>query len=567
MTASATAHAKTPVTDPHGGRTMLLALAVAGLIGYGPLLWQHFTSLWAQPYYQYFPFVLLAFGYLLFQRSDQAKGVVNDDSPFRNGLRQASLVLGWLLLLAGVVLYDPWLAMLSAILVAAPLMFAKFGSRGVVNLFGIWCLLWLLLPPPRGLDQAFISKLQVYSSIISSHLLDLLRIDHLMTGNVLRLPEKQFFVDEACSGIVSVMSVIACGAIYCVWSNRSLLHSILLICLGIGWAVLLNVTRISVIAISYAYWDLDLSEGAPHDVLGLVLFMVTFAALMSSDQLLAFLLQPIAAGNTGDSELRKNPMLRYWNRISMAFTPGTRDASGLSLPESGTASVSAYDRLLPIVCIAFGLLGISHIVGWGLVGPRPSIDAVTKTASISEESMSDMIVAWERISFQTFDRGQDNGGYGEFSKSFQYANDTEALLATASIDYPYRGSWHELTKCYSLSGWNLESREVKQGNDSQWKYIEAKFTNESDGQHALLLFSMIDDSGELLSPPANGFVQKLWQRWRRRGPGSIMPVMTQVQVWSISPNEFDDAQHDTLRTLFSSFRTEYRQLLGIELPN
>ncbi len=91
-------------------------------------------------------------------------------------------------------------------------------------------------PYASQLHGQLIAFLQRLSSRVSSHILDLLKINHLMTGNVLQVPDKQFFVDEACSGIVSIMSVIAAGGIYCVWKNRPAIHVILLLVTGVIWA-------------------------------------------------------------------------------------------------------------------------------------------------------------------------------------------------------------------------------------------------------------------------------------------------------------------------------------------
>ena len=170
--------------------------------------------------------------------------------------------------------------------------------------------MWLLVPLPFNLDTQVILKLQSLSSRISSNILDMWGVLHLMAGNTLQLPDKQFFVDEACSGIVSVMSVIACGLIWAVWQNRSLPHMGLLILCGIGWAVSLNVARICIITFSHAWWQIDLSSGTPHEILGLCLFVVTFVALISTDKVLEFVLQPIETDIMGHTPEARNPLVR-----------------------------------------------------------------------------------------------------------------------------------------------------------------------------------------------------------------------------------------------------------------
>ena len=81
-----------------------------------------------------------------------------------------------------------------------------------------------------------------------------------MEGNTLFLPDKQLFVDEACSGIVSVMSSVACAVVYSVWQIRPPIHLVLLALASVVWATLMNVVRICAITIVHNRWGVDWSE-------------------------------------------------------------------------------------------------------------------------------------------------------------------------------------------------------------------------------------------------------------------------------------------------------------------
>ena len=116
-----------------------------------------------------------------------------------------------------------------------------------------------------------------------------------MDGNTLSLNSKQLFVDEACSGIISMLSIAACAVIFCVVKNRTPLHMLLLALASIVWATLINVIRISLIAFALEKWGIDWSAGTPHEMLSLVLFLFAFLALICSDQILIAFLQPIEA--------------------------------------------------------------------------------------------------------------------------------------------------------------------------------------------------------------------------------------------------------------------------------
>ena len=296
-TVTSTKHLSKKWAGPNWG-IAALCLAVA----FAPMLWHHFAWIWQRPEYQYFPFVLAAFAGMLFIR-------LRDASPHaaprdRRVAVGAIAILAAIVLAAAVVMWSPWFAVVAAICMTASIFVHLHSRLQVRNLFGIWLFLWLLLPPPLNLDRNLIQYLQSLSSRLSSAVLDLLGINHVMLGNVLESASKQFFVDEACSGIVSVMSILAAGTIYAVYRNRSLWHLCWLLTLGVGMAVVMNLARIVVIAVAYEWWQWDLTTGTPHEILGLVLFLCTFGSLVCLDELLATMFGRIEVFETTEEKSR-----------------------------------------------------------------------------------------------------------------------------------------------------------------------------------------------------------------------------------------------------------------------
>lgn len=278
-------------------------------LGYLPFVWLHLALLWQQPQYQYFPFVIAAVMWLLGSRWRSAEKVMagNDFTQ----LTAAGVCLCWGLLAVATLLFSPWLAMLSLILLFGVGLGQVTHFRKIQNAFGIWVITCLLLPIPLGLDRKLVQALQVFSSQLSSQILDAIGVMHVMDGNVLKTVEKRFFVDEACSGIVSAMSVVTCATIYSVWKNRPTIHFLLNVLLAPLWAMLLNVGRISIIALAYSYWHIDLSSGWQHESLGLILFLLTFGALICTDNLLGVALAPIDPSKLGHQPGR---LIQCFNR-------------------------------------------------------------------------------------------------------------------------------------------------------------------------------------------------------------------------------------------------------------
>ena len=192
------------------------------LVAYTPLLQKFFRSLWNRSHYQHYPFVLGAFAWLVWQRVSQSEPKQPTESKRLTVVSGLLLALAWLQLALAYYIHSPWLAAVSAIVLVGGFLVRVSRVRQLENAWGLWLILWLILPLPTHPDQQLIAALQLQSSQLSSVFLDWVNIPHLMAGNVLHLADKQLFVDEACSGIVSLMSIVACAVIYSVWNNRSL---------------------------------------------------------------------------------------------------------------------------------------------------------------------------------------------------------------------------------------------------------------------------------------------------------------------------------------------------------
>ena len=223
--------------------------------------------MWSQSHYQYFPFVVAAVAWFLWSRWKQGVGTVGPRAGAAWGAEVAVAAVSLGTLGLGVLLYNPWLSACSAILSVAVGFLMLSRLRRIRGQWGIWCLLWLCVPLPLGFGSGLTASLQLTSSRLSSELLDLIGVNHLMSVTCCNY-RQQLFVDEACSGIVSVLAVVACAAMFAVWASRPLLHALMLIVSGIGWAVVMNVVRICTIAFALDRFEIDLSHGTPHEVLG-----------------------------------------------------------------------------------------------------------------------------------------------------------------------------------------------------------------------------------------------------------------------------------------------------------
>lgn len=544
----------------------------SAIVGCGPFLVLHLRSLWAQQQYQFFPFVIGAVVVLLWTRiRDVGEGGVVF-APSGLWLPRLSVMMALILLLGAVILVSAWLAAVAAVVLSAA-MFWSIGSRRPVKyLWGIWSLLWLTIPAPLGQDANFTRQMQRISSQISSRVLDLFQVEHVMDGNVLELASRQFFVDEACSGMISIMSVVACGAIYGVWVNRRPLHIVALVFCGICWAVAINVGRISVIAVVYEWWHVDWSTGAVHELLGLALFMLTFGALLSTDRLLQFMLAPIPVLSPEGIPW----VIRCWNKLTMLGDQlvGLRtgvDREDIGSQETGAAKVAgnadghrpALNRWWPIAAaVSFFVLGAIQAAVLMDGTSVHSVEVVAHANTIDASVLPEKVGPWKRVDFQLQER-EAYSEFGKYSRSYTYEHSTTRDLAIVSLDYPYLGGWHDLCVCYRNAGWQVRRRDVLSHLENGWKYVEGEL-EPPEGDRGLLLFAGFDGEGNPAEPASSFVMWRPWFRLRRRLYLNVSPQLFQVQLMIQSRNALTDSVHTDVDKLFVVSRQRFRDYIATQ---
>jgi len=516
------------------------------LFAFLPFLIWHGRNLWESSQYQFFPILVLAIIAILKERLPAPRVwlpmVAAIHWPFL-----APIFAGLGLLLLSVLVETPNAAMIALLLFSAGYVWF-LASKLDISLWGPWALGWLLVCLPSVVEVGLTSQLQLLSSTLSSRLLDVVGVNHLMTGNVLHLDGQDLFVDQACSGVVSLFSILAFGAMFAVWQRYPLVRSVLLLVIGVGWTILLNVLRITIIAISDQWYDLDLVHGWPHTMLGMVLFLVTLAGFYCSDQLLGGVLRPIPEDVDPDRGL--NFTERVWNYLTAAGA-----MQGEEYLDDERVDPVQTDR----VCWRFShsfMIALSLMILMVWVGRQlftRNLD-FTNSTSVSlvanvDPSLADRICeSNEKCSMQEITR-ESTDPSGAYSKVFS----VEGVLGhRLSIDYPFFMSWHELTNCYVTAGWRVIDRSVVTLDNID--FVEVDLVNDF-GETGFLIFAQIHLNGDACYVPDTGKVLEWYSfEMKRRFLKGFTGEVIQLQLFQSGVRELTPEQKEELRQQFLTFR-------------
>lgn len=154
--------------------------------------------------------------------------------------------------------------------------------RGVRQALHWWLpiiLIALSIPIPDVLTNSLALPLQLKASQWGAALLQARHVPAQLAGNIIRLPGRDLFVTEACSGLRSLTALLSLGVLVGGLWLRHPVSRMLLVALAIPVAMVVNAFRVFLTGFLVHWVDPSLGEGFMHLSEGWLLFVVAFLIL------------------------------------------------------------------------------------------------------------------------------------------------------------------------------------------------------------------------------------------------------------------------------------------------
>ena len=148
-----------------------------------------------------------------------------------------------------------------------------------VLLFPITFLMFMI-PIPSILLQKITFPMQLFASNVAEFSLWAMGVPVLREGNIIHLASTSLEVAEACSGIRSLISLLALGTVFAYFSKKLFWERAVLILSCFPIAILVNALRVSATGVLANYYGMSVAEGFFHGFSGYLLFLVAFALLL-----------------------------------------------------------------------------------------------------------------------------------------------------------------------------------------------------------------------------------------------------------------------------------------------
>jgi exosortase len=147
---------------------------------------------------------------------------------------------------------------------------------GITNFRKVWFAFFILLfmiPIPAVIYYSATLPMQLFATKATHFLLGVLGVPSIRQGNILYLPSYTLEVAEACSGLRSLVTLMAMGALYGYLTLPGHIRPIILFLSAIPIAIATNIIRLLVTAIGAYAISTKIAEDFLHELSGLIVFV------------------------------------------------------------------------------------------------------------------------------------------------------------------------------------------------------------------------------------------------------------------------------------------------------
>jgi exosortase len=248
------------------------AIALAVLLGaaFWPILVGIYGSWFDErSYMEHGILVIPAAAYMAWAKRDKLAAIV--PQPSRWGI--VLLAWGALQALLGAVGQWVWVSRMAFLVSFLGSIALVYGFRMIRELTYPLCTLILMIAPPDFIFQALTLRLQLLASRLGAAALEALGYSVLREGNILEMVGIKLSVEEACSGIRSLVAIVFMCVLYNYFFVEKKSMRIWILALAVPIAILGNAIRIVATGIAGQY-NHDWVGGATHEAFGYVSVIV-----------------------------------------------------------------------------------------------------------------------------------------------------------------------------------------------------------------------------------------------------------------------------------------------------
>lgn len=167
----------------------------------------------------------------------------------------------------------------SMLIVLAGLILLFYGSAVFRKILFPVLFLTFMTPVPLVVVANVSFKMKIFAAKMATAFLNNFGIPAVQEGSLIRMRHAQVVVDDVCSGLRSLISLMALGAIFAYWMKSPMAKRFILFGATVPIAVVANVGRVVFLSSVAEIWGPLYAAGFLHHASGFLVFASAFALL------------------------------------------------------------------------------------------------------------------------------------------------------------------------------------------------------------------------------------------------------------------------------------------------
>ena len=185
----------------------------------------------------------------------------------------ALFVVGAIGMIFGVAASEYFTTRFSLVLIITGLSLYYLGKANFRKVWFSFFFLLFMIPIPAVIYYSATLPMQLFASKVTDNLLHLIGVPSVRQGNIIYLKEYTLEVAEACSGLRSLSTLMALGALYGNLTLTGKIRPIILFFSTIPIAIIANIIRLLFTAIGAYAVSTKLAEDFLHGLSGMMVFI------------------------------------------------------------------------------------------------------------------------------------------------------------------------------------------------------------------------------------------------------------------------------------------------------
>ncbi len=204
----------------------------------------------------------------------------------RNPLGLILICLGVFLHIVSSILRVYFTSGFSMLIVLIGLILHFYGPKVLKKILFPICFLFFMFPLPLVIIVNISFKMKLFAATIATKVLNQIGLSAIQEGSIILMSHTEVVVDDVCSGLRSLISLMALGSIFAYWMKGLLLKRIFLFLMTIPIAVITNVCRVVLLSSVSEIWGTNYAKGFIHNASGFLVFALAFIMLYAIGKLI-----------------------------------------------------------------------------------------------------------------------------------------------------------------------------------------------------------------------------------------------------------------------------------------